>query len=126
LDGFLTIVHLSIILFNLFGWIPKVTRKAHLISILLTAGSWFVLGIWYGMGYCPFTDWQWKVKSQLGEKNLPSNFIEYFLKKITNHDFSTNFINNLIAACFALAALLSLYVNFILPKLKIKISDHSV
>ena len=62
LDVLLTIIHILIIVFNLFGWIPKRTRKAHLVSILLTAASWFVLGIWYGTGYCPFTEWQWKVK----------------------------------------------------------------
>jgi hypothetical protein len=69
LDLFLTLVHIAIVLFNLFGWIPKTTRKAHFISILLTAVSWFLLGIWFGMGYCPFTDWQWRVKEQLGERN---------------------------------------------------------
>src|SRR6266542_1558000 len=93
LDVLLTIVHLLIIVFNLFGWIPERTRKAHLISVLLTAASWFVLGIWYGMGYCPFTDWQWKVKTQLGERNLPDNFIEYYLEKITGHNFPPFFVN---------------------------------
>jgi hypothetical protein len=118
LDILLTIVHLFIVLFNLFGWIPKRTRKAHLISIALTAASWFILGIWYGMGYCPFTEWQWRVKEQLGEKNLPNNFIEYYLEKITSYDFSSSFVGTLIIICFAVAVVLSLYVNFILPRLK--------
>jgi hypothetical protein len=118
LDILLTIVHLSIVLFNLFGWIPKRTRKAHLVSLALTAVSWFVLGIWYGMGYCPFTEWQWSVKEKLGEKNLPNNFIEYFLEKITGHDFSSSFVETLITVCFAVAVVLSLYVNFILPRVK--------
>lgn len=120
LDILLTIVHLSIVIFNLFGWIPKRTRKAHFICIVLTAASWFILGIWYGTGYCPFTDWQWKVKTKLGEKNLPVNFIEYFLEKITHHTFSSQFITILIAVCFSMAALLSVYVNFILPVVKRK------
>ena len=123
LDVLLTLVHLSIIAFNLFGWIPKRTRKAHLVSVALTAASWFILGIWCGMGYCPFTDWQWKVKSQLGEKNLPGNFIEYFLEKITEHNFSSEFINTLIAGCFFIAVILSVYVNFILPGSKRKRID---
>jgi hypothetical protein len=114
-DVLLTVVHLSIIVFNLFGWIPKRTRKAHLVSAALTAASWFILGIWYGVGYCPFTDWQWKVKAQLGEKNLPGNFVEYFLEKLTGYNFSATFINTLIAVCFFVAVLLSVYVNFILP-----------
>jgi hypothetical protein len=118
LDILLTVVHLSIVLFNLFGWIPKRTRKVHLISLSLTAASWFILGIWYGVGYCPFTEWQWRVKEKLGERNLPDNFIEYFLEKITGRDFSSAFVGNLITICFALAVVLSLFVNFILPRLK--------
>jgi hypothetical protein len=118
LDVLLTIVHLSIVLFNLFGWIPKCTRKAHLISLALTAASWFVLGIWYGMGYCPFTEWQWRVKEELGEKNLPNNFIEYYLEKITGHNYSPGFVGTLITVCFLVAVILSMYVNFILPRLK--------
>ena len=115
LDVVLTVIHLTIIVFNLFGWIPKRTRKAHLVSVGLTTTSWFILGIWYGVGYCPFTDWQWKVKAQLGEKNLPGNFVEYFLEKLTGYNFSGTFINTLIAVCFFAAVLLSVYVNFILP-----------
>lgn len=118
LDMLLTIVHLSIVLFNLFGWIPKRTRKAHLVSLTLTAASWFILGIWYGVGYCPITEWQWRVKEQLGEKNLPNNFIEYYLEKITGYDLCSSFVGTLIIICFAVAVVLSLHVNFILPRLK--------
>lgn len=124
LDILLTFVHLAIIIFNLFGWISKSTRKFHFISILLTAGSWFVLGIWFGIGYCPITDWQWKVKAQMGENNLPSNFIEYFAEKITGYDFSPQLVNVIIAVFFALAALLSVYMNFVRPRFSSK-SGHS-
>jgi hypothetical protein len=117
LDISLTIIHLAIIIFNLFGWIAKSTRTAHLISILLTAASWFILGIWFGTGYCPFTDWQWKVKEQLGERNIPGNFIEYFAEKITGTDFRPQLVNTVTAICFAAAALLSIYFNFIHPRL---------
>jgi hypothetical protein len=117
LDVLLSIIHLAIVGFNLFGWMPKITRKAHFVSIILTAASWFLLGIWFGMGYCPFTDWQWKIKEILGEKNLPANFIEYFAEKATCSDFDPEFINNVIAISFAMAALLSVYVNFVYPRL---------
>lgn len=119
-DVLLTIVHLALVLFNLFGWIPRATRKAHFITIVLTAGSWFVLGIWFGMGYCPFTDWQWDVKRQLGERNLPPNFIEYFAEKVAGRDFDPDLVGTMITVFFALAAGLSLYVNFVLPRLKRK------
>ena len=116
LDILLTIIHLAIVGFNLFGWIPKVTRKAHLISVLCTAASWFVLGIWFGFGYCPFTDWQWRVKRKLGEHNLPSNFIEYYSEKVTGKNFDPQFVINVIAISFALVSIISIYLNFVKAK----------
>jgi hypothetical protein len=118
LDIFLTLFHLAIVGFNLFGWIPKRTRKANFILIVLTAASWFLLGIWYGMGYCPVTEWQWQVKEKLGETNIPNNFIEYISEKVFNRDFDTALIGIVTTVCFALAAAASVYVNFILPKRK--------
>lgn len=78
LDLFLTIVHLIIVGFNLFGWIPQKTRKLHFWFAMVTLGCWTILGIWYGLGYCPVTDWQWQVKKQLGEHGLPASFIKYY------------------------------------------------
>ena len=112
LDFFLTFLHLVIIGFNLFGWIPYRTRKAHFISVLITAGSWFVLGIWYGIGYCPITDWQWQVKEKLGESHLPASFVTYYADKLSGSHFSPSFINTVTAASFALAVIASVYVNF--------------
>ena len=62
LDVLLTVFHLTLTLFNLTGWILKKTRKLHLVVLMVTAASWFVLGIWYGWGYCPLTDWHWQVR----------------------------------------------------------------
>ncbi len=101
-----------IIFFNLFGWIPLLTRKAHLVSLFITAASWFVLGIWYGIGYCPITEWQWNIKEQLGESNLPASFIKYYGDKIINKDLDSGMINTITTVCFAVAAVMSLYVNF--------------
>ena len=116
LDATLTLVHLFIILFNLLGWIWPKTHKAHLICIILTAASWFLLGVWFGMGYCPITDWQWNIKQQLGEKDLPASFIKYYADKLTGMKISSSVINIVTGICFAIAALLSVYVNFIKKK----------
>lgn len=112
LDGFLTFLHLAIIFFNLFGWIPHYTRKAHLVSIILTAGSWFVLGIFFGLGYCPITDWQWQIKKKLGENNLPASFIKYYADEITGSPIDSKIIDSITVGCFVLAALASLLLNF--------------
>ena len=112
-DILLTIVHLAIVGFNLFGWIPVRTRKAHFVSVVLTAASWFLLGIWFGMGYCPFTDWQWRVKEKLGERNLPSNFIEYWVEKMFQNDFDSKFVSTVTGISFALVCCISIYLNFV-------------
>lgn len=113
LDIFLTFIHLIIIGFNLFGWIWPATRKMHFICVLATAASWLLLGLWFGVGYCPVTDWQWQVKAKLGEHDLPASFIKYYADKITGKNISSSFIDLITAICFAVAALLSVYVNFI-------------
>ena len=119
LDLFFTFLHLVIIGFNMFGWIWPATRRAHLVTILLTGASWFVLGIWYGMGYCPITDWQWQVKEKLGEKNLPSSFIKYFGDKVTGLDLSPSLVNSITLITFLAALVLSCYFNFFHHRIKI-------
>jgi len=112
LDYLFTLLHLIIIGFNLLGWIWRSTRKLHLIFVLLTAVSWLLLGIWYGIGYCPITDWQWQIKERLGETNLPNSFIKYFVDKLTRSDISSDLIDAVTAIFFAIAAALSVYLNF--------------
>jgi hypothetical protein len=113
LNILLTLLHIVIVGFNLFGWIWPSTRRAHFICVVLTAASWFLLGLWFGIGYCPVTDWQWQIKEQLGERNLPNSFIKYCADNITGSNFSSLFIDTVTVVCFAIAALLSAYFNFI-------------
>jgi hypothetical protein len=113
LDIFFTLLHLVIIVFNLIGWVWVKTRRFHFCCILLTAISWFVLGIWYGWGYCPITDWQWQIKEKLGEVNLPNSFIKYFADEVSGEHINAHSIDILPVGCFFLAAGLSVYVNFI-------------
>lgn len=114
-DLLLTITHLLIVGFNLFGWIWPATRKAHFVCVVLTAGSWFILGIWFGMGYCPVTDWQWQIKAQLGQTNLPSSFIKYIADIVSGTNVSTQLVNTATLVGFAIAAMLSVYLNFMKP-----------
>lgn len=108
LDLLLYALHLLIIGFNLLGWIWRRTRPLHLLFVALTAASWLLLGFWYGLGYCFVTDWQWQVKEQLGQRNLPASFIEHFLNGVLGFSFSTEIVDLLTGGLFALAALLSL------------------
>ena len=113
LDLLLTLLHFVIIGFNLFGWIWKRTRKLHLTVVGATAACWFILGIWFGIGYCPITDWDWQIKEKLGEHNLPDSFIKYYADMITGHSVNASLIDILTATGFFIAALLAVYFNFI-------------
>lgn len=124
LDILLTFVHLAIIGFNLTGWIWPRTRRAHLLAVAATAASWLILGIWYGLGYCPVTDWQWRVKEQLGEQHLPPSFITYYAEKLSGRQFSDSLVNMITAGAFAAAAILSVYFNFFRKRTKPAVSEH--
>lgn len=118
LDILLTIVHLIIVGFNLFGWIPKKTRRLHFWFAMVTLGCWTILGIWFGLGYCPVTDWQWQVKKQLGEQHLPASFIKYFADKVTGMDISPTLIDILTLGLFLIAIAISVKLNFFHKKSK--------
>lgn len=48
LDVFFFVFHTAWMIFNCVGWIWRRTRPWQLLTIILTALSWFVLGFWYG------------------------------------------------------------------------------
>src|SRR3990170_5564223 len=116
LDIFFTIAHVVVITFNLFGWIWKKTRKAHLIVVMLTVASWLIIGIWKGIGYCFLTDWHWIVKEKLGETNLPSSFIKYAADNLSGHNFDAKLVDIITACVFIAIILVTVYVNFISKK----------
>jgi len=111
LNYLLDFTHLFLIFFNLFGWPFKKTRLLNLISLLLTLFCWFVIGIWYGIGYCPLTDYHWKIKAQLGHESLPPSYIKYLIDGIFKTDVSNSFVNILTLSSTALAFTLSLTLN---------------
>ena len=107
LDVFYNILHIVVIFFNLFGWIIKRTRLWHFYLINITAFSWVILGFWYGFGYCFLTDWHWDVKESCGERDLPNNYIAYFLKEYLNITFSEFIVDLITAICFVSVFFLS-------------------
>lgn len=109
LDYFFTLLHIAIISFNMLGWIWPQTRKAHFICVILTLFSWLILGLWYGIGYCPITDWQWQIKERLGETNLPNSFIKYIADNLSGRNISADLVDSLTAIVFGFAVLMALY-----------------
>ncbi len=104
LDIFFLLFHSLLIVFLLAGWALKRTRKAHRLLILLTVFSWLGLGMWYGFGYCPLTDWHWQVKRKLGETELPISYVKYYLDSATGLDWDAFLVDASVAA-LGLAAL---------------------
>ena len=111
LDKFFLVFHTLVIAFNLFGWIWKRTRKANLALLLLTGLSWFVLGLFYGIGYCPLTDWHWQVLRKLGRTDIPYSYIKYLADSITGLDFDADLVEKATASMFFLALGASIFVN---------------
>jgi hypothetical protein len=111
-DYFFLVFHSFLILFNLFGWLYRRTMKLHLAIILLTFASWFILGIWYGWGYCPLTDWHWSVLRNLGHNNLPPSYIGYLLNRIFGLEIRDLWVDVLTVGLALIALLCSVWVNF--------------
>jgi len=112
LDIFFVIFHTFTILFNLFGWIWKRTRKYNLILLLLTGGSWLFLGLLVGtLGYCPFTDWHFEVLEKLGRTDLPLSYIKYLADRLTGLNFSSSLVDNITLYSFLTALIISLFLN---------------
>lgn len=111
LDIFFVLFHTALILFNLFGWIPRRLRRANLVALLLTAFSWLGLGLFYGIGYCPFTDWHWRVLWALGRTDLPRSYTQYLLVRLLGISLPAATVDVLTAASAALALAVSLTLN---------------
>ena len=103
--------HGVLILFNLFGWLYRKTRKLNLITLLITFASWFILGIWKGWGYCFLTDWHYSVLRELGERELPVSYIAFLAQKMTGWLPNAALVNMLTLWLGVLALGCSLWVN---------------
>jgi hypothetical protein len=111
LNIFFFVFHSCIILFNVFGWIWKKTRLANLVLILLTAISWFLLGIWYGFGYCPCTDWHWQVRMKLGLYDTSTSYLEFLVEELTGLGVSRGLVDIFAVVFLAMALCLSVVLN---------------
>lgn len=111
-DIFFILFHSLLVIFNSLGWLWKKTRRLNLITLLLTAGSWFVLGIFYGIGYCPLTDWHFEILRKLGENNLPHSYMRYITERLTGFRPSAVLTESLTAGVFFTALTVSIILNY--------------
>jgi hypothetical protein len=111
LDKFFFVFHSTLIVLILFGWAWKKTRLINLVVILLTAFSWFFLGIWYGYGYCPSTDWHWQVRAKLGIRDMPTSYTKFLLDSLTGWDVNQKTVDIFTLILLICALTASLYTN---------------
>lgn len=115
-DYFFMIFHSLLILFNLFAWLYKPLLKWHLAVLALTFASWSILGIWYGLGYCPVTDWHFNILKALGVTDLPQSYISYLLQRLFDLHLADDVVDGLTLGCSLAALILSVYLNFFRKK----------
>ena len=111
-DIFFVAFHTSVVFFNLFGWIWKKTRRANLYLLLLTGASWGGLGLFYGLGYCPLTDWHFRILEKMGKSNIPNSYIKYLADRITGMSFNQDIVDSLTLYLYLTALVISLVINY--------------
>jgi hypothetical protein len=83
-----------------------------LITISLTAFSWFILGIWYGWGYCFCTDWHWAVRKKLGYIDDSTSYIHLLIQKLTGINANPQWVDYSTLMVFLVCFSLSMVLNF--------------
>ena len=111
LNIFFFVFHTVFTLFNMVGWAFKATRKWHLITILLTAFSWFFLGIWYGWGFCFCTQWHWNVRHKLGFIDESNSYIHFLILKVTGVNLPEQMVEAGTLIVFLVCFVLSVWLN---------------
>jgi len=100
------------IFFNLFGWVWKRTRKLNLIVLSLTGASWLFLGLIVGtLGYCPLTDWHFKILEKLGKADIPNSYIKYLADRLTGLEINASLVDYVTLYTFLAALLISIVLN---------------
>lgn len=110
-DIFFFVFHISLILFNLFGWLVKPLRKWNLFTLGLTAFSWFGLGAFYGFGYCFVTDWHWQIRDELGYPNPYNSYIHFLISTVFSITVSERLVDILTGSLFFAALVMSIITN---------------
>jgi hypothetical protein len=102
--------HTLWIVFNCTGWIWRATRPWHLLTIALTALSWFGLGLWYGWGYCPCTDWHWQVRERMGYED-PHSYLQLLARELLGVEIGRTLADTVAVLTLSAAGVLSIALN---------------
>ena len=109
LNGIFHVVHISVII--VIGWAFPSLRLMHHALVLLTLGSWFILGHWLGTGYCPISDRHWKIKTTLGAGQPSGTYTHHLLQTITRRELNSETVDNTILMGTVAITAISLALN---------------
>jgi len=112
LDAGFFVLHSGIVLFNVFGWVWRRTRRANLIMLLLTLASWLLMGAIYGVGYCVCTDMHFRVRAALGYHDRGDNYLGFLVRKITGYLPPEHLVRIVSGTVFCFCLLMSLWLNW--------------
>ena len=111
LNIFFFVFHTVFTLFNIVGWLFSKTRNLNLITLLLTAFSWFVVGMWKGIGFCYCTEWHWQVREHLGYTDQTNSYIHFLILKLTGANLSVSLVETATMIGFAISLIMSVWLN---------------
>jgi len=107
LNGIFHLLHVTLILFFLFGWLFDKTLVLHFTVSLLILFSWVVLGAYFGFGYCLVTDLQWRIRRRLRQEPGTKYYMKYLLDKLTRRDTDADLVNRVTTLVFFIILALS-------------------
>lgn len=110
LDAGFFVLHTLWIVFNCVGWIWRRTRRWQLVTVALTGMSWFGLGLWYGWGYCPCTDWHWRVRARLGYQD-PDSYVQLLARELLGLEVARALADAVAVATLGAAAVLGVVMH---------------
>lgn len=105
------VFHTGLIAFNVAGWAWRRTRLWNLITLALTAGSWFVMGLWHGIGYCICTDWHMRVRDAMGIHDPESSYVQFLFSHVLGLHVPTLMVNWICGVVFGAAVAVSVSLN---------------
>ncbi len=103
--------HLLLIVFVALGWLFPAYRMAHLGLIVLTLACWILLARWYGFGYCPITDWHWKMKQACGKERPKGSYIHLITEQISGRIMNADVVDKWVLIGTIMVSALSLIIN---------------
>jgi hypothetical protein len=104
------VLHTGLIVFNMTGWVWKRTRVVHRLTLGATLVSWFVLGYWYGWGYCLCADWHFQVRRELGYVDLDTSYLQLLARQLSGVSVSRTLADAVAMTVLGLAIVAAAFV----------------